>query len=81
MDEGRAVDVVKPDFTKAFDTVSHIILLQKVPAHGSDGHTLDCLKNRLGGHAQRVLVNGVKFSVVAGQKMCSSRLSIGATSV
>ncbi|PKU35457.1 rna-directed dna polymerase from mobile element jockey-like [Limosa lapponica baueri] len=37
VDEGKAVDVVYLDFTKAFDTVSHSILLEKRAAHGLNG--------------------------------------------
>ncbi|GAB0184590.1 hypothetical protein GRJ2_000924300 [Grus japonensis] len=62
VDEGKAVDVVYLDFSKAFDTVSHSILLEKVVAHGLDGHSLCWVKSWLDGWAQRVAVNGVKSS-------------------
>ncbi|KAK4820725.1 hypothetical protein QYF61_004390 [Mycteria americana] len=62
VDEGKAVDVVYLDFSKAFDMVSHSILLEKVAAHGLDGCTLCWVKNWLDGWAQRVVVNGVKSS-------------------
>ncbi|KAK4815254.1 hypothetical protein QYF61_023701 [Mycteria americana] len=52
VDEGKAVDVVYLDCSKAFDTVSHSILLEKLAAHGLDGHMLLWV--------QRVVVNGVK---------------------
>jgi len=60
VDEGKAVDVVYIDFNKAFDTVSHNILLEKLTAHGLDVCTLYWIKNWLNGRAQRVVVNGVK---------------------
>ncbi|KAK4828823.1 hypothetical protein QYF61_000880 [Mycteria americana] len=59
VDEGKAVDVVYLDISKAFDTVSHSILLGKLAAHGLDGWTLRWVKNWLDGRAQRVVVNGV----------------------
>ncbi|KAK4810956.1 hypothetical protein QYF61_013364, partial [Mycteria americana] len=59
VDEGKAVDVVYLDFSKAFDTVSHSILLEKLAAHGLDGCTLRWVKNWLDSRAQRVVVNGV----------------------
>ncbi|KAK4828143.1 hypothetical protein QYF61_023959 [Mycteria americana] len=62
VDEGKAVDVVYLDFSKAFDTVSHGILLEKLAAHGLDGYTLRWVKNWLDGWAQRVVVNGVYSS-------------------
>ncbi|NXQ97635.1 RTJK polymerase, partial [Sagittarius serpentarius] len=51
-----------PDFAKAFDAISHSILLEKVAAHGLGGRTLHWVKNRLEGWAQRVVANGVKSS-------------------
>ncbi|KAK4819260.1 hypothetical protein QYF61_000471 [Mycteria americana] len=62
VDEGKAVDVVYLDFSKAFDRVSHSILLEKLAAHGLDGHMLRWVKHWLDGWAQRVLVNGIKSS-------------------
>ncbi|KAK4810576.1 hypothetical protein QYF61_007313 [Mycteria americana] len=62
MHEGKAVDVVYLDFSKAFDTVSHSILLEKLAAHGLDGCTLRWVKNWLDGRAHRVVGNGVYSS-------------------
>ncbi|GAB0203588.1 hypothetical protein GRJ2_002824400 [Grus japonensis] len=62
VDEGKTVDVVYLDFRKAFDTVSHSMLLEKLAAHGLDRHTLCWVKNWLEGQAQRVVVNGAKSS-------------------
>ncbi|KAK4825733.1 hypothetical protein QYF61_002172 [Mycteria americana] len=62
VDEGKAVDVVYLDFSKAFGTISHSILLEKLAAHSLDGCTLCWVKNWRDGRAQRVVVNGVKSS-------------------
>ncbi|KAK4810732.1 hypothetical protein QYF61_007706 [Mycteria americana] len=62
VDEGKAVDVIYLDFSKAFDAVSHGILLEKLAAHGLGGCTLRWVKNRLDGRAERVVVNRVKSS-------------------
>ncbi|GAB0183678.1 cadherin-20 [Grus japonensis] len=48
VDEGKAVDVVYLDFSKAFDTISHSILLEKLAAHGLDRHTLHWVKKLAG---------------------------------
>jgi len=62
VDEGKAVDVVYLDFTKAFDTVPHSILLENLASHGLDGCTLRWIKNWPNVRAQRVVANGVKSS-------------------
>ncbi|KAJ7395119.1 rna-directed dna polymerase from mobile element jockey-like [Pitangus sulphuratus] len=60
VDEGKAMGVVYLDLIKAFDTVSHSILLKKLATHGLDGCTFCSVKNCLDGQAQRAVVNGVK---------------------
>ena len=62
VDEDKTVDVVYLDFSKAFDTVPHNILMEKLAAHGLDGHMLCWVKHWLNGQAQRVVVNGIKSS-------------------
>jgi len=62
VDEGKAVDVIYLDFSKAFDTVPHSSLLEKLGVHGLGGCTLCWIKNWLNGRAQRVVVNTVKSS-------------------
>lgn len=47
VDEGKAVDVVCLHFSKAFDIISHSILLAKLAAHGLDRCTLCWVKNWL----------------------------------
>ena len=62
VDEGKAVDIVSLDFSKAFDAISHCILLQKLATSGLDRYTLCWVKNCLEGWTQRVVVNRVKSS-------------------
>ncbi|KAK4820324.1 hypothetical protein QYF61_023557 [Mycteria americana] len=57
----KAVDVVYLDFSKAFDTVFHSILLENGGSWLRRVYTLRWVKNWLDGRAQRV-VNGVKSS-------------------
>ncbi|RMC01148.1 hypothetical protein DUI87_22239 [Hirundo rustica rustica] len=62
VDAGRAVDVVCLDFSKAFDTVSHSMLQDKLSARGLDRSTLCWVRNCLDGRAQRVVVKGAASS-------------------
>ncbi|TRZ26667.1 hypothetical protein HGM15179_000438 [Zosterops borbonicus] len=59
---GKALDVIYLDFSKAFETVSHGILLNKLASHGLDSCSLHWVKNCLDGQAQRVVVNGIASS-------------------
>ena len=58
LDAGVAVDVVFLDFSKAFDTVSHPILIKKLGDCGIDAYTVRWIADWLKGHIQRVVVDG-----------------------
>ncbi|TRZ08285.1 hypothetical protein HGM15179_018821 [Zosterops borbonicus] len=62
VDVGKTVDVAYLDFSKAFDTVSHSRLLEKLAAHSLDRSNLCFVKNWLDGRAQRAVVNGAASS-------------------
>ncbi|GAB0204519.1 mitochondrial enolase superfamily member 1 [Grus japonensis] len=62
VDEGRAVDVVYLDFSKAFDTVSHNILIGKLRKCGLDEWTVRWVENWLNGRAQRVVISSAESS-------------------
>ena len=53
MDEGREVDVVYFDFTKAFDTVSCSILIHKLMTYGLDKWPVRWTRNWLNCRAPR----------------------------
>ncbi|GAB0204012.1 mitochondrial enolase superfamily member 1 [Grus japonensis] len=59
VDQGKPVDVIFLDFSKAFDTVSHSILLDKMSSIQFDKNIVQWVSNWLTGRAQRVMVNGV----------------------
>jgi len=60
--EGRAVDVVYLDFSNAFVTVSHNILLGKLRKCGLDEWTVRWIENWLNGRTQRVVISGAESS-------------------
>ena len=62
LDEGRAVDVVYLDFSKAFDIVSHDILLGKLRKCGLDEWSLKWIENWLNDRTQRVVISGSESS-------------------
>jgi len=62
VDEERAVDVVYLDFSKAFDTVSHNILIGKLRKCGLDEWSVRWIENWLNGRTQRVVMSSAESS-------------------
>ncbi|CAM4709685.1 unnamed protein product [Lepidochelys kempii] len=58
VDEGKAVDMLYLDFSKAFDTVSHSILASKLKNYGLDEWTIRWIESWLDRRAQWVVING-----------------------
>ena len=58
VDGGRAVDAVCLDFSKAFDTVFHTILVLKLRTVGIDEWMVKWIDNWLTGRAQEVVISG-----------------------
>ncbi|GAB0183449.1 mitochondrial enolase superfamily member 1 [Grus japonensis] len=75
--EGKAVDVVYLDCSKAFDTISHNILLEKLAAHGLDGHTLCWVKKLARWSGPKSCGEWSSIQLVIGHKHCS----LGASSL
>ncbi|GAB0179383.1 mitochondrial enolase superfamily member 1 [Grus japonensis] len=57
VDEGRAVDILYLDYRKAFDTVSHKILIEKLLMYELD---VQWIENWWNGRAQRVVISSAK---------------------
>ena len=62
---GNVVDCIYLDFAKAFDTVPHKRLLNKLEAYGITGKLLNWIKAFLVGRSQAVKVNGVESEIKA----------------
>ena len=62
VDSGKSVDVAYFDYAKAFDKVSHRLLLIKLQAYGIDGKLLVWLSAWLEGRRQKVVVGNAKSS-------------------
>ena len=60
IDSGKSVDVAYFDYAKAFDKVSHRLLLIKLQAYGIDGKLLAWLAAWLNDRKQRVVVGNSK---------------------
>ena len=60
LDEGKLLDVVYLDFSKAFDKVPHQRLLQQLWLHGIRGQVVHWISAWLSNRRQRVILNGTK---------------------
>ena len=58
LDEGGTVDCIYMDFMKAFDTVPHQRLLEKIKRYGIGGSVLGWISAFLTNRQQRVCING-----------------------
>ena len=58
MDEGKVVDMAYLDFSKAFDVVSHLLLLDKLQLLGFDPIVISWIKSFLIGRTMSVSVSG-----------------------
>uniref|UniRef100_A0A8C5M6F8 Reverse transcriptase domain-containing protein n=1 Tax=Leptobrachium leishanense TaxID=445787 RepID=A0A8C5M6F8_9ANUR len=59
IDTGGAVDIAYLDFSKAFDTVPHRRLINKLQSLSLDSNIVDWIRQWLSDRQQRVVVNGV----------------------
>ena len=60
VDRGCGVDVIYLDYSKAFDTVPHLRLIEKLKGYGISGSLLMWLMNFLQGRSQRIVLNGIQ---------------------
>ena len=60
LDKGKQVDTIYLDIKKAFDSISHRRLIQKLESYGIEGEVLMWVKDFLSGRRQRIILNGKK---------------------
>ena len=58
LDKNTQTDVLYLDFAKAFDSVDHTIVLEKLRGYGVAGPILGWFKDYLSGRSQRVVLEG-----------------------
>lgn len=58
MDDGQEVDAIFLDFSKAFDKVDHVNLIQKLKKIGANDQTTNWIKSLLHGRTQTVVADG-----------------------
>ena len=60
VDLGYSVDVIYLDYSKAFDSMPHLRLTEKLKGYGIGGNLLMWLKSFLHGRSQRIVLNGIQ---------------------
>ena len=58
LDQGKQTDCLIMDFSKAFDKVSHSLIIHKLKHYGVTGKTNEWIKNFLSYWTQSVVVDG-----------------------
>jgi len=66
LDEGDNVDVVYLDFAKAFDTVPHSRMMNKLYSYGIRGKVWSWIEDYMCNRKECVIVNGTRSSVTCG---------------
>ena len=69
IDRGRQTDMIILDFSKAFDRVPHLWLLEKIHHYGIRGSTYNWIRSFLQNRNQQVVVDGAtsdKMEVISG---------------
>lgn len=64
LDNGQQTDCLIMDFSKAFDKVSHSLLIHKLDHYGIKGKTNAWIKGFLSDRTQRVVIEGVKSDII-----------------
>jgi len=65
MEQGKQTDILVMDFSKAFDKVSHALLLQKLNHYGIRGKVNRWIQSFLSHRSQKVVLDGHKSESVA----------------
>ena len=63
MDSGKCIGAIYLDLTKAFDTIGHNVLIDKLPKFGICGKSLDWFVDYLFNRSQTVEINGCRSCV------------------
>ena len=64
LDSGQQTDCLIMDFSKAFDKVSHSLLIHKLDQYGIKGKTNAWMKDFLSDRTQRVVIEGGKSYII-----------------